>query len=148
MWFKIRFLAENNLIIDFRSVFLLVLFGFIISNWVWVRTPLMARCTTLCDKVCQWLVTGQWCSLGTTVSSTNKTDCHDIAEILLKVALNTITLALYYLCVLCGHMCLFVVMLYAEWWVYGSALNLHGFPLKGLLTWSMVLHKVCILLCS
>jgi hypothetical protein len=25
------------------------------------------------------------------VSSTNKTDCHDIAEILLKVALNTIT---------------------------------------------------------
>jgi hypothetical protein len=26
----------------------------------------------------------------TLVSSTNKTDCHDIAEILLKVALNTI----------------------------------------------------------
>jgi len=26
------------------------------------------------------------------VSSTNKTDCHDIAKILLKVALNTITL--------------------------------------------------------
>jgi hypothetical protein len=47
--------------------------------------------TTLCDKVCQWLVTGRWCSLCTPVSSTNKTDCHDIAEILLKVALNTIT---------------------------------------------------------
>jgi hypothetical protein len=29
---------------------------------------------------------------GTPVSSTNKTDCHDITEILLKVALNTITL--------------------------------------------------------
>jgi hypothetical protein len=28
----------------------------------------------------------------TLVSSTNKTDCHDITEILLKVALNTITL--------------------------------------------------------
>jgi hypothetical protein len=28
--------------------------------------------------------------LGTPVSSTNKTDRHDIAEILLKVALNTI----------------------------------------------------------
>jgi hypothetical protein len=27
---------------------------------------------------------------GPPVSSTNKTDCHDIAEILLKVALNTI----------------------------------------------------------
>jgi hypothetical protein len=30
--------------------------------------------------------------LGTPVSSTNKTDRHDITEILLKVALNTITL--------------------------------------------------------
>ena len=34
----------------------------------------------LCDKVCQWRAT----------SSTNKTDRHDITEILLKVALNTI----------------------------------------------------------
>jgi hypothetical protein len=31
-------------------------------------------------------------SPGTLVSSTNKTDCLDISEILLKVALNTITL--------------------------------------------------------
>ena len=46
--------------------------------------------TTLCDKVCQWLVTGQWFSLGTPVSSTNETDSHDITEILLKVVLNTI----------------------------------------------------------
>ena len=30
----------------------------------------------------------------TRVSSTNKTDCHDITEILLKVAVNTITLTL------------------------------------------------------
>ena len=36
------------------------------------------------------LVTGQWFSPGTPVSSTNKTDFHDITEILLKVALNTI----------------------------------------------------------
>jgi len=46
--------------------------------------------TTLCDKVCQWLVTGQWFSPGTPVFSTNKTDSHDIAEILLKVVLTTI----------------------------------------------------------
>jgi hypothetical protein len=46
--------------------------------------------TTLCDKVCQWLATGQWFSSGTPVSFTNKTDCHDITEILLKVTLNTI----------------------------------------------------------
>jgi hypothetical protein len=32
---------------------------------------------------------GWWFSPGTLVSSTNKTDCHDVAEILLKVALNT-----------------------------------------------------------
>jgi len=31
------------------------------------------------------------------VSSTNKTDCHDITEILLNVALNAITLTPYFL---------------------------------------------------
>ena len=36
--------------------------------------------TTLCDKVCS----------GSPVSSTSKTDRHDITEILLKVVLNTI----------------------------------------------------------
>ena len=35
-----------------------------------------------------------WFSLSTPVSSTNKTDCHDLIEILLKVALNTILLSL------------------------------------------------------
>jgi hypothetical protein len=41
-------------------------------------------------KVCQWLATGRWFSLGLPVSSINKTDHDDITEILLKVALNTI----------------------------------------------------------
>jgi hypothetical protein len=41
----------------------------------------------ICNKVCQWLATGRWFS---PASSTNKTDCHDITEILLKVALNII----------------------------------------------------------
>ena len=44
----------------------------------------------ICDKVCQWLAAGRWFSSGPPVSSTNKTDRHDITEILLKVALNTI----------------------------------------------------------
>jgi hypothetical protein len=35
------------------------------------------------------LAYGQWFSLGTPASSTPKTGRHDIAEILLKVALNT-----------------------------------------------------------
>jgi hypothetical protein len=46
---------------------------------------------TLCDQVCQWLAAGQWFSPGIPISSTNKTDRHDITEILLEVALNTIT---------------------------------------------------------
>jgi hypothetical protein len=45
---------------------------------------------TLCDKVCQWLATGRWFSTGTPVSFINETDRHDITEILLKMALNTI----------------------------------------------------------
>ena len=57
---------------------------------LWFRIPLRASCTTLYDKVCQWLVTGQWFSPGTPVSSTTKNDRHDITEILLKVALGTI----------------------------------------------------------
>ena len=40
--------------------------------------------TKLCDK-------GRCLSPGTPVSSTNKTDLHDISKILLKVALNNIT---------------------------------------------------------
>ena len=43
--------------------------------------------TTLCDHA-----TGRWFSPGIPVSSTNKTDCYDLTEILLKVALNTINL--------------------------------------------------------
>jgi hypothetical protein len=46
--------------------------------------------TTLCDKVCQCFVTGQWFLR---ILSTNKIDRHDEAEILLKMALSTITLA-------------------------------------------------------
>jgi hypothetical protein len=42
------------------------------------------------DKVYQLLAHGRWFSPGTPVSSTTKTGRHDIAEILLKVELNTI----------------------------------------------------------
>jgi hypothetical protein len=52
-------------------------------------TPLM-QFPTLCDKVCQWLATGQYFSQGPPVSSSNKTDDHDITELLWKVVLNTI----------------------------------------------------------
>jgi hypothetical protein len=40
-------------------------------------------------QVIKLLVYGQWFSLGTPASSTTKTSRYDIAEILLKVVLNT-----------------------------------------------------------
>jgi len=53
---------------------------------------LQKRCSRLAaasDKVYQLLAHGRWFSPGTTASFTTKTGRHDIAEILLKVALNT-----------------------------------------------------------
>jgi hypothetical protein len=61
---------------------------------VWVRARLCKSqkgCTRLAvasDKAYQLLAHGWWFSPGTTVSSTTKTGRHDIAEILLKVALK------------------------------------------------------------
>ena len=68
------------------------------KNWE-TRTPLKPSNSLLwqseiCDKVCKWLAAGQWFSLGISVSSINKTDRHNITEILLKVVLNTITITL------------------------------------------------------
>jgi hypothetical protein len=53
---------------------------------LWVRTLLRrgALYATLCDKVCQWLAAGRWFSPDIPVSSINKTDWHDITEMLLK----------------------------------------------------------------
>ena len=60
------------------------------DSWSWLGV----LDTTLYDKICQWLVAGWWFSPATLVSSTNKTNCHNITEILLKVVLYTITLNL------------------------------------------------------
>ena len=60
-----------------------------LTLYIWIPFRRVVLDTTLCDKVCQWLATGRWFSPVTPVSSTNKTDRHDITEILLKVALNT-----------------------------------------------------------
>ena len=65
-----------------------------LTLWVWIPHRRGVLDTTLWDKVCQWLVAGVWFFTGTLVSSTNKIDGHDITEILLKVALKTITLTL------------------------------------------------------
>ena len=46
-------------------------------------------------NVYQWFAASQWFSVGTLVSSINKTDHHDLTEMLLKVTLNTRTLTLH-----------------------------------------------------
>ena len=61
-----------------------------LTLWVRISRRRGVLDTTLCDKVCQCLATDRWFSLGTLASFTNKTDRHDITEILLNVLLNTI----------------------------------------------------------
>jgi hypothetical protein len=70
-----------------------ICFIFVSPLMLWVRISLrrVVFVTTLCDKAYQWLATGWWVSPG---FSTNKSDCHHITEILLKVALSIITLTL------------------------------------------------------
>ena len=66
-----------------------------ITNTACVRAQLCklqkgcTRLTTASDKVYQLFVQGLWFSPDTPASSITKTGRHDIAEILLKVALNT-----------------------------------------------------------
>ena len=66
-----------------------------ITNAAWVHIrhcKLQKGCTRLAaasDKVYQLLAHGRQFSPGTPASSTTKTGRYDIAEILLKVALNT-----------------------------------------------------------
>ena len=66
-----------------------------ITNTAWVHSrlcKLQKVCTRLAaasDKVYQLLARDRWFSPGTPASPTTKTSRHDIAEILLKVALNT-----------------------------------------------------------
>ena len=71
---NVRGFCDNSFFLQERPVVSLVL------SWWGVLY------TALCDTVCQWLATG-WCFFPSTlVSSYNKTDRHDITEILLKVA--------------------------------------------------------------
>jgi len=83
---------------------------------LWVQTLLRwgVLDTTLCDKVCQLLATGRWFSQGPLVSSTNKTDHHNITEIVLKVALNTINQTLKRKQI-CSFSSLFVYICKAVW---------------------------------
>ena len=81
--------GRNRMVIGFKLPVQSVSITTNVVRWNPTRRGVLD--TILCDKVCQWLATGSWFSPGTPVSSTNETDSHDITEILLKVALNSIT---------------------------------------------------------
>jgi len=91
----IKWFCENNdkrYCYEFFFIMFVIYKGNFHSNttvtlWVWIQLRQGVLDTTLCDKVCQWLTTGRCFSPGTPVSSTYKT----YRQILLKVALNTIT---------------------------------------------------------
>ena len=81
--------GRNRMVVEFTTTYAIGAYhhwccGFEPRSWQGVLD------ITLCCKVCRWLSTGRWFSPGNPVSSTNKTAHHDIAEILFKVALNTI----------------------------------------------------------
>jgi hypothetical protein len=65
-----------------------------ITNTAWVRVRLCklqkgcTRLATSCHKVYQLLAHGRWFTPASSSGSTTKTGRHDIAEILLKVALK------------------------------------------------------------
>jgi hypothetical protein len=82
---------HDRIVVGFTATYI---YSYAISAYYQKRCEFESRSwrgvidTTLCDRI----VTGRWFSLGTPVSSTNKTSRHDISEILLKVELNTVTL--------------------------------------------------------
>jgi hypothetical protein len=98
----------------------------LIPLMLWVRIPLRwgVLHTTLYDKACQWLVTCRRFSLGTPVSSNNKTDRHDITEMLLQVALKSILLLLL-LCNLLGWTLIIKLNVYLQTTNLGIELKFH-----------------------
>ena len=71
-------------------VFMVLMQSVPITTNVVSSNPAHGKVYSIQHYVSQWFSPGT----GTPDSSTNKTDCHDITEILLKVSLNTITLTL------------------------------------------------------
>ena len=86
--YRIKWYVIHNmfLIPTFQKYLVGLLWSWLFDGWI---------CNYLCNQfllprmLWVWI---QWFSLGTLISSTNKTNFHDITEILLKVALNTINL--------------------------------------------------------
>jgi hypothetical protein len=86
-------LGRDRMVVKFTTTFAIGVYHRL-KLWIQIQLRREVLSTTLCDKVCQWLATDRWFSQGTPIYTANKTDLHDITEILSKMALNTITLTL------------------------------------------------------
>jgi hypothetical protein len=84
--------ARDRMVVGFITIYAISAYHHWSSEFEYRLDDVYSKQQILCDTVCQWLATGRWFSPGTPGSSTNKTDRHDITEILLKEALNTIIL--------------------------------------------------------
>jgi hypothetical protein len=90
-----------------------------ITTKVVSSNPVHGELYSICDKVYQWLATGQLFSPGTPVSSTNKTYCHYITVIFF---------------VFCFWFCLFVfVLLTNAFFLYWTRTNVMRYVLYGLI---------------
>jgi hypothetical protein len=93
------------------------------------------RLATASDNVYQLLAHGRWFSPGTPASSTTKAGHHDIAEILLKVVLNTNNQSIN---IMFKIIVFLIIMLFTQLYVrvsisltFGKHLNDHIISLKG-----------------
>ena len=63
VWFLKLSFSCIKLTLLWKEIYLSLILNRTLSPlMVWVLTQLLARCTTLCDQVCQWLETGRWFS--------------------------------------------------------------------------------------
>jgi hypothetical protein len=67
-----------------------VIYGLLINSRFYCLNILLKKVNLYLNKICQLFAHGRWFSPDIPASSTTKIGRHDIAEILLKVALNSI----------------------------------------------------------
>jgi hypothetical protein len=75
--------------LDFNKNINKYIYIYIFTTGFFVLALNSVECAIASDKIYQLLAHVRWFSPGTPASSTTKTGRHDVAEILLKVAINT-----------------------------------------------------------
>jgi len=78
--------GRDRMVVGFTTTYAISIY----HHWCCDFESRSGRCVQHCVIKFVSEATGQWFSPSPSVSSTNKTNHHDITEILLKVALNTI----------------------------------------------------------